>query len=200
MRNRIATFGAALTAILAVTGAAVLSPPSEGAPPGPTVIEAPAETGRPPDRERDVRLLLDALRWNAAVERDKVQRWVAAVEENERVAAERAAAEQAEREAEQARREAAEREERTRSEAGPSYGSGACGGDLPTCAILACESGGDIHAQNPTSSASGKWQVINSTWNGYMGYPTAASAPEWVQDAFARELWAGGAGRGHWAC
>jgi hypothetical protein len=60
------------------------------------------------------------------------------------------------------------------------------------------ESGGNTHAQNPTSSASGKWQFINSTWNGYGGYPTAASAPESVQDAKAAELWAGGAGAGHW--
>ena len=32
------------------------------------------------------------------------------------------------------------------------------------------ESGGDIRAQNPTSSASGKWQFIASTWAGYGGY------------------------------
>ena len=65
---------------------------------------------------------------------------------------------------------------------------------------MMCESKGNIRAQNPTSSASGKWQVINSTWNGYGGYATAASAPESVQDAFARQLYAGGAGRGHWVC
>lgn len=77
---------------------------------------------------------------------------------------------------------------------------GVCGGDLPTCDILACESGGDVTAENPTSSASGKWQVIDSTWGGYQGYARASDAPESVQDAFARELWDGGAGRGHWAC
>ena len=78
--------------------------------------------------------------------------------------------------------------------------TGNCGGDLPTCDILACESGGDIHAENPTSSASGKWQVIDATWNGYGGYARASDAPESVQDDFARRLWDGGAGRSQWAC
>jgi hypothetical protein len=81
-----------------------------------------------------------------------------------------------------------------------SRGSGACGGDLPPCSVMECESGGSLTAQNPSSSASGKWQVIDSTWNNFMGYPTAASAPEWVQDEKARQLYAGGAGRGHWVC
>jgi hypothetical protein len=77
-------------------------------------------------------------------------------------------------------------------------GNGRCGGNLPPCCVMERESGGSITAQNPTSSASGKWQFINSTWGNYMGYPTAASAPEWVQDQRAAELWAGGAGAGHW--
>jgi len=78
--------------------------------------------------------------------------------------------------------------------------SGACGGDLPTCAIMMCESGGDIHAENPSSSASGKWQILSSTWGGFGGYRRAADAPEWVQDARARQIWAGGAGRSQWSC
>lgn len=77
--------------------------------------------------------------------------------------------------------------------------SGRCGGSLPTCAVMACESGGDIRVRNHRgSSASGKWQIIKSTWDGYGGYAEARDAPEHVQDAKARELWAGGAGRGHW--
>jgi Transglycosylase-like domain len=77
-------------------------------------------------------------------------------------------------------------------------GSGNCGGGLPDCSIMMCESGGNLTAQNPNSTASGKWQIINGTWNNYGGYPTAADAPESVQDARARELWAGGSGSGHW--
>lgn len=78
------------------------------------------------------------------------------------------------------------------------FGSGACGGDLPPCSVLACESGGNLTAQNPTSSASGKWQILDSTWNGYAGFQRAMHAPEDVQDAKARELYAGGAGAFHW--
>lgn len=46
-------------------------------------------------------------------------------------------------------------------------------------------------AQNPTSTASGAYQFVNATWRtasaaaGHGGYPTAASAPWYVQDAVA---------------
>lgn len=83
--------------------------------------------------------------------------------------------------------------------AAPAPASGRCGGDLPPCWVMQRESGGNIHAQNPHSSASGKWQFIRSTWAGYGGYAEAHLAPESVQDAKARELWAGGSGCGHWS-
>ncbi len=76
--------------------------------------------------------------------------------------------------------------------------SGACGGDLPPCCVMMRESGGDPTAVNPSSGASGKWQFMPGTWANYGGYATAASAPEWVQDEKAAQLWAGGAGAGHW--
>lgn len=79
--------------------------------------------------------------------------------------------------------------------------TGRCGGDLPPCWVMMRESGGNIRAQNPSSSASGKWQFISSTWAGFGGYAEAYLAPESVQDAKARQLWANGAGCGHWgAC
>lgn len=98
--------------------------------------------------------------------------------------------------------------------AGPS--TGRCGGDLPPCSIMQRESGGDPRIWNgvcyaPTgwtgnspcgsSSASGKWQFVRGTWAGFGGYLNAADAPESVQDAKARQVWAGGRGCSHWdAC
>jgi hypothetical protein len=76
--------------------------------------------------------------------------------------------------------------------------TGRCGGDLPPCSVMMCESGGNITARNPNSSASGKWQFIRSTWANFGGYAEAWMAPEDVQDAKARALWAGGAGASHW--
>lgn len=96
-----------------------------------------------------------------------------------------------------------------------------CGGNLPPCSVLNNESGGNLRLWNgqckkgvPTyypvgytgnnpcgSTASGKWQFLRSTWNGYGGYVNAADAPADVQNAKAAELWAGGRGCSHWnAC
>ncbi len=81
------------------------------------------------------------------------------------------------------------------------YSTGACGGGyLPTCAIMLCESGGNLTAYNASSGASGKWQIIESTWAGHGGYAEARDAPEAVQDERAAEIWAGGAGRSQWEC
>ena len=52
------------------------------------------------------------------------------------------------------------------------------------------ESGGRYDAQNPRSTASGAYQVLDGTWNGYQGYRRASDAPPEVQDQFARELYA----------
>jgi hypothetical protein len=89
-----------------------------------------------------------------------------------------------------------------RRSAGPQTaesGTGRCGGDLPPCSVMMCESGGSLTARN-RSGAAGKWQIMPGTWNGYGGYSSADQAPESVQDARAREIWRGGAGRGAWVC
>ena len=63
--------------------------------------------------------------------------------------------------------------------------------------IAGCESGsgpnspGSYTAQNPRSTASGRYQFLDSTWQGMdaaEGYSRAADAPPAVQDAAAREL------------
>ena len=57
--------------------------------------------------------------------------------------------------------------------------------------IAECESGGDWTADNPRSTASGKWQWINSTWRSLdasEGYSRAKHAPPHVQRAAAVEL------------
>lgn len=43
----------------------------------------------------------------------------------------------------------------------------------------------DYGAQNPSSSASGTWQFLDSTWNGYDDYDGAPPLPS-VQDAKTR--------------
>ncbi len=56
--------------------------------------------------------------------------------------------------------------------------------------IAQAESGGDYTAQNPHSTASGKYQVLDSTWDGYGGYARAKDAPPAIQEQHARELYA----------
>lgn len=48
--------------------------------------------------------------------------------------------------------------------------------------IAKCESGGNYKAKNPKSTASGKYQFLDSTWANYKGYKHAKDAPASVQE------------------
>jgi Peptidase family M23/Transglycosylase-like domain len=60
--------------------------------------------------------------------------------------------------------------------------------DAVLATIRELESGGDYSARASGSSASGAYQFIDSTWNGYGGFPQAWQAPATVQDAKASEM------------
>lgn len=70
--------------------------------------------------------------------------------------------------------------------------------------VASCESGDgrgsySLTAKNPKSSASGKYQFINSTWESVTGLPAPASAySEAIQDAAFYKLWNNGKGSFHW--
>jgi hypothetical protein len=60
--------------------------------------------------------------------------------------------------------------------------------------IGSCESAGSRHAkirwraQNPTTSASGGFQIMDGTWNGFRGYIHAKNAPPRIQKIKAKGL------------
>lgn len=58
----------------------------------------------------------------------------------------------------------------------------------PLDAIAKCESGGSYTAQNPRSSASGKYQFLDSTWQAMGGTGKARNASPAEQDMRAQKL------------
>jgi septal ring factor EnvC (AmiA/AmiB activator) len=81
--------------------------------------------------------------------------------------------------------------------AGPSYGSG--GGWSIPYSVVQCESGGQDLTPN-SAGASGYYQILPSTWNGYGGYGQAYQAPKSLQDQRAAQLWNSGSGASNWVC
>jgi peptidoglycan hydrolase CwlO-like protein len=66
--------------------------------------------------------------------------------------------------------------------------------------IVECESGGQNLPPN-SASASGYYQMLDSTWHGLGGStPHAYQASKAEQDRAAARLWAGGAGASNWVC
>lgn len=65
--------------------------------------------------------------------------------------------------------------------------------------IVARESGGDYHAQNRHSSASGAYQFLDGTWQNVTGLPgSARDYSKSVQDAAFYKLFDNGRGKSHW--
>lgn len=144
-----------------------------------------------------------ATAWQAQRQADATA-WYAAVAENQRRAAQRAAQAAQRAQARPARSAPAVQPPSASGSVWDSLATGAvngfpCGGQLPTCRVLACESGGNPTADNPNSSASGLWQFLDSTWAGYGGYDRAKYAPASVQNELAAAIWNGGSGQSHWA-
>ncbi|MGZ4275215.1 MAG: transglycosylase family protein [Solirubrobacteraceae bacterium] len=66
--------------------------------------------------------------------------------------------------------------------------------------IVQCESGGQNLPPN-SATASGYYQMLDSTWKGLGGStPHAYQASKAEQDRLAGRLWAGGAGAHNWVC
>jgi hypothetical protein len=141
----------------------------------------------------------------------QVAAYVAAVQAAE---AERLAAEEAAR-AEEAREEAARAASPppTRVEPPPvAREAGPCGGwgDLiaayfpgeegTACRVMMCESGGNPTIHNRSSTASGLWQFLDSTWESTTGTPgPAANYSAETQTAAAAKL-RQSSGWGQWSC
>jgi septal ring factor EnvC (AmiA/AmiB activator) len=65
--------------------------------------------------------------------------------------------------------------------------------------IVACESGGNYGAVNPSSGAGGAYQILPSTWSLYGGKGSPQDGSKQQQDSIAAQIWSD-SGSGAWAC
>jgi hypothetical protein len=205
----VVAFVLSLLALSACSEAVMVSDAAPSAPFQPSAPSAQQMAAWSQEAAAELQALNLAVWYHQAEINTAVERWNAVVTFNAAVEAQAQAAAQAAaaRAAAAARVRPAPARVSTPVRSGsvrtaPVAGTGRCGGNLPPCGVMTCESGGSLTAVNGTNPArpAGKWQIIGPTWNGYGGYATADQAPEAVQDAKAEQLYAGGAGRSQWSC
>lgn len=144
-------------------------------------------------------------RWDepSLVSKDENRRWrahrdcLSEEEDRDRISAYRDAAEKSR----DAWRKRKEREFRARY---TPYDCGRHGYFAIPCSIVECESRFDFKARNPSSTAGGAYQILESTWYRNGGrryetrYPAAAASPR-EQHVVARRVWER-EGRDSWVC
>ena len=75
------------------------------------------------------------------------------------------------------------------------------GGETGTgCRVLMCESEGYRYADNPTSSASGLWQFLDSTWRNTTGKPGPAKSYSPSYQTWAAKKLRDSSGWSQWEC
>lgn len=74
------------------------------------------------------------------------------------------------------------------------------GEEAKACSVMMCESGGNLTAENPRSSASGLWQFLASTWESVTGTPAPASAYDAETQTAAAARLRRQSGWGQWSC
>jgi hypothetical protein len=157
-------------------------------------------------REQTVLTALEAKRSKAAtalkIRRDALASMHAALEQRRQTFAQARAARLQALSHVRTRRHAAERElSRLLAARATSVSSAGPGGPwaIPW-PIVQCESGGQNLPPN-SATASGYYQMLDSTWKGLGGStPHAYQASKGEQDRLAARLWNGGAGASNWVC
>lgn len=175
----------------------------------PAVIEETPGVGTVDDKAAQIERHANLVRFYRNAKAAEAERVRLAAEEAARVAAEQAAA------VERARAERAARQVAA-APAAPvetyQRRAGNCGGwegliaayfpgeVAKACSVMMCESGGSPTIHNRSSSASGLWQFLDSTWRSTTGTPgPAANYSAETQTAAAAKL-RNSSGWGQWSC